>query len=143
MPDAETEHAGRVCIAAVDPVSGKTIEVEISHRRMHTVAIRSLGHAAECAFLVPYTLQHPGAIFEGIRLEEDEDRRNAGWYCYCSVPECSYNEDGVPQSAYPGQVFLVFVNARRVAYNWRWAKADADSPQWPVDYATRFTRRAL
>jgi hypothetical protein len=139
----ESETPGRVSLRAVDPQSGRQIEVLISHRRMHAVAQRSLGHAKECGLLVPYTLQQPAAIFEGLRKDEDEDRRTPGWYCYCSKPSCSFGENGEDQPPYPHQVFLVFVNRDKVAYNWRWARADKTDDSLPENFEERFERRAL
>ncbi len=112
MP-SESETPGRVTLRAIGPQSGEATEVLISHRRMHAVAQRSLGQAKECGILVPHTLQHPTAIFEGLRKDEDEDQRAPGWYCYCSKPPYSFDENGEEQPPYPGQVFLVFVNRER------------------------------
>ena len=141
--EQDTSKTGRIALAAVDPKTGSTIEVIISLRRMHSVAKRGLGQAKECGFLVPHTLQHPTAIFEGLRLDEDEDLRVPGWYCYCSKPPCSFDENGGEQPPYPNEVFLVFVNQERVAYNWRWAKCDENDGKLPVNHETRFTKRAL
>ncbi len=40
-----------------------------------------------------------------------------------------------------GQVFLVFVNEDRVAYNWRWEQADPHKPDLPLGHEKRFKRR--
>ena len=140
---SEGETPGRVTLRAVEPGTGQQTEVLISHRRMHAVARRGLGHAKECGFLVPHTLQNPTAIFEGIRKDDDEDQRVPGWHCYCSKPPYSFNEDGEQKSPYAKQVFLVFVNQDKVAYNWRWAKADELDDALPEDYEERFARRVL
>lgn len=142
MPNNQ-ETPGRITISAVDPASGKKTDIIISHRRMHAVAHRGLGHAKECGILVPYTLQNPTAIFEGLRKDRDEDHRVPGWYCYCSKPLCSFGADGEEQPPYPNQVFLVFVNDEKVAYNWRWAKADQENDDLPENHGDRFERRAL
>ena len=138
-----SETAGRITLHAVDPKTGQPAEVLISHHRMYTVGRRSLGHAKECAFLVPHTLQHPTAVFEGLRKDEDEDQRTPGWHCYCSKPPYSFSEDGEERPPYDKQVFLVFVNQDKVAYNWRWAKADELDDSLPENHEERFTRRAL
>ncbi len=140
---ATDEKPGRISLRAIDPQTGQESEVLISHARMHAVARRSLGHARECGELVPHTLQHPTAIFEGLRRDEDEDKRAEGWFCYCSKPACSYDENGVEQPPYPKQVFLVFVNRDKVAYNWRWAKSDQTDDRLPENHEQRFERRAL
>jgi hypothetical protein len=110
---------------------------------MQAVARRSLGHASECGYILPAVLQKPNAIFEGLRHDDDEDRRNVGWRCFCGLPENSYRTDGTQAAAYPNQVFLVFVNEDRVAYNWRWEKADPEDPSLPINHEKRFKRRLL
>lgn len=130
-------------IQALNPVDGKTCEVLISFDRMQTVGRRSLGHAKECGFVVPAILQKPTAVFEGLRRDEDEDPRGAGWRCYCGIPEVSYRQDGSEAAPYPNQVYLVFVNDEGVAYNWRWERADLEKPALPADYQTRFREQLL
>lgn len=130
-------------LQAVNPADGKSCEVMISFDRMQAVARRGMNHAKECAFLVPFALQSPTAIFEGIRTDEDEDRHGVGWRCYCCVPDHSYRQDGTKGPSYRNQVFLVFVNENGIAYNWRWEKADPDNPSLPVGHADRFKKRAL
>jgi hypothetical protein len=131
-------------LQALDPVTGKlTAEVQVSHERMQAVGRRSLGHARECGYVVPATLQRPTAIFEGLRRDEDEDLRGVGWRCYCGIPDHSYQRDGTQAAPYPNQVYLVFVNEERVAYNWRWEKADPDKPTLPVGYLDRFKKQVL
>ena len=41
------------------------------------------------------------------------------------------------------QVFLVFVNRDKVAYSWRWARADKADDRLPHNHEERFERRAL
>lgn len=142
-PKGETrrEHA---TLPAIEPKDGTlTCEVLISSERMQAVGRRSMGHAKECGFIVPMILQKPTAIFEGLRRDEDEDRWGYGWRCYCGVPEQSFRPDGSSGRPYPGQVYLVFVNEEKVAYNWRWEKADPDKPTLPVDHEKRFRTKLL
>lgn len=143
MPDSGGTRRQYILLEAVNPADGKACTVQISYERMQTVARRSLGHASECGYIVPAILQKPTAIFEGLRLDADEDRRGVGWRCYCGVPAHSYRADGTAAPAYPNQVFLVFVNQERIAYNWRWEKADPDQPDLPLGYAERFKQRLL
>ena len=141
-PDSPAS-GGRILIEAVDPDSGKMCEIELSHRRVDAVATRSLGHANECAHLVPFTLQQPRAIFEGLTEEADEDRRGVGWLCYCSKPPFRFDEAGNRLPSRENRVFLVFVNAQRIAYTWRWEKSDSNEPDMPERHESRFRRRAL
>jgi len=129
---------------AIEPGDGTlSCEIQVSFDRMQAVGRRSMGQAKECGFILPRILERPTAIFEGLRSDEDEDRRGYGWRCYCGIPEKSYRPDGTESRAYPGQVYVVFVNDERVAYNWRWEKADPDHPDLPIDDETRFKRRLL
>lgn len=132
-----------ITIAAVNPIDGKTCEVVISYDRIQAVGRRSLGHVKECAYIVPTVLQHPTAVFEGLRSDEDESREGAGWRCYCGIPEHAFLQDGTPVRPFSGQVYLVFVNDEGVAYNWRWEKCDPENAQLPAGSETRFKKRLL
>ncbi len=132
-----------ISIAAVNPADGKTCEVLISYDRIQTVGRRSLGQAKEYAYIVPEILQHPTAIFEGLRADEDEPRRGSGWRCYCGIPEHAYLQDGTSVRPFGGKVYLVFVNDEGVAYNWRWEKSDPDNLRLPRDHEARFRKRLL
>jgi hypothetical protein len=59
------------------------------------------------------------------------------------MPDHAYRTDGTRIPPYTGQLFLVFINDRRVAYNWRWEKADPDDFRLPADHDSRFDRRLL
>lgn len=141
----ESEGTRRDCLAlnAIDPENGKMGKVQLSYERMQTVGRRGPCHVRECLFIVPMILQQPTAIFEGIRRDDDEDNHGTGWWCYCGIPECAYRADGSKRSPYPGQVYLVFVNDERVAYNWRWERADQDDPKLPENHKERFRTRKL
>lgn len=132
MTDAEGSRRKYLKLEAIDPITGKMGHVQVSFDRMQAVGRRSMGQAKECGIIVPQVLQSPNAIFEGV-----------GWRCYCGIPERAYHSDGSERSAYPGQVFLVFVNDEGVAYNWRWEKADQDDLRLPQNHATRFKTRLL
>jgi len=128
-------------LEAFDPETGGTTTVYLSHGRMQSVATRSMGHAKECGLIVPQVLQSPAAVFEGLKEDDDEDRRGAGWRCYCGIPDKAYYSDGSQRSPYPDQVFLVFINDEKVAYNWRWEKADLDNLELPKNHAQRFRKQ--
>jgi hypothetical protein len=133
-----------ITLQAIEPKDGTlSCEIQISFDRMQAVGRCSMGHAKECGIILPTILQKPTAIFEGLRSDEDEDRWGYGWRCYCGIPEQSFRPDGSSARPYPGQVYLVFVNDEKVAYNWRWEKADPDDPRLPVDHETRFKQRLL
>lgn len=143
MPEPNRSRRDFLAIAALNPVDQSACEVFVSYDRMQTVGRRSLGHVMECGYIVPAILQHPAAVFEGLRRDEDEDREGTGWRCYCGIPAHGYGTDGAERRPYPGQVYLVFVNDEGIVYNWRWEKADPHDPLLPVDYQTRFKRRLL
>jgi hypothetical protein len=54
-----------------------------------------------------------------------------------------YKDSGDERPPYPGEVYLVFVNADRVAYNSRWEKCDHRHDFLPIDHEDRFIRRWL
>jgi hypothetical protein len=141
MPAPERSRRDYLTVDALDPVSGQMGTVQISFDRMQAVARRSMAQAKECGIIVPQVLQHPTAVFEGLRQDEDEDRQGVGWRCYCGIPEHAYHSDGSERSPYPGQVYLIFVNDEGVAYNWRWEKADPDDTALPQNHQDRFRER--
>ena len=80
MAERKASRREYLILQALNPGTGElTAQVQISYDRMHTVGRRSLGHAKECGYLVPAILQRPTAVFEGLRRDEDEDPRGAGW----------------------------------------------------------------
>ena len=144
MPDPTPETRRQyILLDAICPDSGKSIKVQLSYDKLQVVARRGKGQAMEAGYIVPHVLQRPTAIFEGLRKDEDEDRRGVGWRCYCGVPPHSYRTDGTECPAYPGQVFLVFVNLDKVAYNWYWTMADPNDETLPVGHEIRFKKRRL
>jgi hypothetical protein len=58
---------------------GGECEIQISYDRMQAVGRRSMGQAKEAAYIVPFILQSPTAVFEGLRRDEDEAREGYGW----------------------------------------------------------------
>ena len=119
--------------------------VTYSYEKVMASAGRSQGQIQEAACIVPMILQQPKAVFLGLMRDVDEPRqeREEGWLCYSGVPALAYNEDGSSKSAWPGEVFLVFVNREKVVYNWYWYQCDPDNPGLPEGHATRFRERVL
>lgn len=131
-------------VSAVDPETGKSIEILISYEKIIRVGKRSKGQALECKEIVPFALQKPVHIFEGLCRDEDEQSTGVpGWRCYCSLPSYAFEKDGNKVSPWPDEVFLVFVNEEKVAYNWYWVKSDKEDKTRPVDFNGRFLREVL
>ena len=130
-------------VRAIDPDSGRSITVLISHYRLHEIKKRGVGAVMEAGFTVPYILQHPTAIFEGLCRDDDEDARGYGWRCYCGIPTCDFGIDGQELGTRPNKVFVVFVTDDFVAYNWRWLKCDPSDSKLPINHKTRFKRSCL
>lgn len=131
--------ARRLTIRAFDPPTGEC-EIHIQSQRIITLGRISKAHTMEAAFLIPEILQEPRAIFEGLRMESDErgNPGTAGWRCYCGIPSCSYDSDGIKRPPQRGRIFLVFVNHDRDAFSWRWEHWSEDSPGLPINHANRF-----
>jgi hypothetical protein len=131
-------------VNAIDPETGKTLSVLVSYDHVIAVGKRSQGQAKECAYLVPMILQRPTAIFTGLCEDQDEPTgRGFGWTCYCGIPDRAYNTDGTERKVWPGEVFLVFVTDDKIAYNWRWEKADSADKSLPQRHGTRFEKRLM
>jgi hypothetical protein len=132
-----------LAVEAVDPLTGHKIVIHVDYDKLMACRNRGQGQIKEAAFVVPMILQDPGAVFRGLKRDADEPRRagEEGWLCYCGVPTQAYNEDGSERAPWPGEVFLVFVNSDRVAYNWYWYACDAKDPDLPEDHGKRFQER--
>jgi len=135
----------RLVIEGIDPVSGQGCPITVSTSKIRAVGLRSYGQAKESAYCVPAVLQKPAAVFEGLRRDADEPRQgtSAGWRCYSGAPPTAYRKDGEPVAPWPGEVFLVFVAADLVAYDWYWYPASTEDWRVPADHATRFDKRVL
>jgi len=94
---------------------------------------------------VPEVLQHPAAIFEGLKRETDESQKGKGLglRCYCGIPRTAYRQNGEPCDPWLGQVLMVFVDTNKVVYNWYWYASDPEDPNLPEDHAVRFQERLL
>ncbi len=123
----------RVIRNAIDPRDGTTWDIRVSEAKIESIAKRSWGQVKELAYLVPEVLSGPTAVFQGVREVGEKD-----WLCYCGVPGYAYAKDGRRIAARIGEVYLVFVNADRVAYNFRWEHCDTVKRSFPKDYETRF-----
>lgn len=130
-------------IEAIEPETGKTYTVQISYNRLHNVAERGLGEIECVRYTVPYILQHPTAIFEGLCYESDESARGYGWRCYCGIPQNDYTIEGQKVETRQNRVFLVFLNDEKVAYNWVWVKCDEFDSNLPINHSNRFKKRLL
>jgi hypothetical protein len=128
----------RLCVQALDPENRHSCIIQISHERLLTVAKWGAWAVREAAELVPFVLQHPVAVFQGLRRDSDEDPGGTGWRCYSGSPAVKFAKDGSESNPEPNQVFLVFVNDEGVAYNWRWEPAALEAPGFPRGYDTRF-----
>lgn len=98
--------------------------------------------------ILPHVLQNPGAIFEG--LERDEQQNGL---CYAGIPPSIRREikgstgrggaelDLIELPPPDGMTFAVFMNVRYVIFDWRWEQADANNAGHPIEWDTRFNKR--
>ena len=122
--------------------------VEIRADRLRGIAQRrNLADVYTAKYTLDETLRNPDAIFDGLRFDDDEPRHcdSQGWLCYAKRPARRYKDDGSAFETPNGRIFLVFVNADRVVYNWTWEEADkialAHGKCLPADYETRFEKQ--
>src|SRR5690349_20723974 len=102
---ARESRRDRLCIQALDPANRQTCLVQISQYRLLTIAKWGPWAVKETAEVVPYVLQHPLAVFQGLRLDEDEPLQGTGWRCYCGKPIKRFQKDGSEANADPNHVF--------------------------------------
>lgn len=130
---------GYSSLQAVDPTDGQLCPLLISHHRMDQIAKRGTGASKELAFVVPWVLLHPTAIFQGVREDAEGE-----WVCYCGVPPRAYeNKSGAAREPWPNEVYLVFATDEGVIYCNRWDDCDPENPKLPVDHDRRFSKRLL
>jgi hypothetical protein len=130
-------------VPAIDPITGQAVSVSFSHDKLMALTARSRGQVMEAARVVPAILLKPLGIFEGLCRDADEPYHGVGWRCYSGQPTVAYKEDGTACDPWDGEVFLVFVNDERVAYEWYWTKGDPNRPGWPTGHEGRFKKNLL
>ena len=83
MAEKDESRRGGLMVAAVDPIDGRLVELQLSYDRLQFMKRLGVRALKETAFLVPEVLQRPTAIFEGLRREVDEDHGvgGSGWRC--------------------------------------------------------------
>ncbi len=136
---ADSKHY--LTIKAQSPNGDSTWDVYISYERLGFIARQSKGAVMEAAHIVPEILARPSAIFEGLRRDEDEDKYGNGAMCYCGIPTVAYDKNGSPTQPWHDEVFMVFLNAECVAYNWYWHQCDCDLNNYPDGHVERFRRK--
>lgn len=139
VKDKKKSRKGYVSIAAVDPRDGQPWDLLIAHRTIDDIgAKQEPDRVKTLAYLVPHAVQHPTAIFEGLRDEDDNG------LCYVSRPPHRYvGRAGHQVPPAPDRVFLVFVSPDRVIYNWRWEPCDPGDMDLPAGHSERFDRRLI
>jgi len=145
MGKAGTKRRELLATNAIDPVTGQLMVVIYSHAKLLNCLRGNAGQIQEAAHLVPMVLRKPQAVFRGLRRDADEPVKNneEGWLCYSGIPTHAYNEDGTPRRLWPKEVFLVFVSADKVVYNWYWYESDPGDPDLPKGYKERFRERLI
>lgn len=99
----------------------------------------------ELAITVAQTILKPIQVCSGLRDDFTPTEQSDEWLCYISKPGIRFvhvvGKPGKPNEAYPqptDRLFMVFVNEKRVIYNWRWEMADHQNPNCPIDDELRF-----
>ena len=141
----------RKYVTAVNPKGRDKPDLKLTYSQTKVSHVRNLGFLGaikEAVELVPFTLEYPSAIFEGLRPPDDKHSgESPGWLCYCSRPPYDYKKSGEECAPAPNKVFLVFVNEEQIIFNWRWENADIDAfcnkEYLPENYENRFRKRVL
>ncbi|MBC7853846.1 MAG: hypothetical protein IAF94_10450 [Pirellulaceae bacterium] len=131
LPDRRGFHV----FPAIDPHDGKGWQIRFDLEELRRRKITSAGRLQEIAQVATEILLFPTCIFQGLRGE-----REASWLCYAGVPSQAFTNAGASIPTWPGQVYLVYVNAERVAYDYRWERADSTDRDRPENWKIRFDR---
>jgi len=134
---------------ALNPETGQP-DLKVLIREQRLGGLGRLGSNAgiyTAAYTLIETLKNPDAVFEGLRFDDDEPRscNSEGWLCYAKHPARRYSDDGSAFATQKNRIFLAFVSADRVVYNWSWAEADKHAlvrgEYMPDDYENRFAKQ--
>ncbi len=139
MVERTKTRRGYCSIPAVNPADGTLWDVLVPNDKMDYVAKRGPIAVNEMAWIMPTVLNKPVAIFSVPRDEGDEG------LCYVGQPGFAFKGKQTAQKTepWPGEVYVVYVNAERVVYDWRWEDADPGDPQLPEGHEHRYDRLVL
>lgn len=146
--EKETRREG-LAVEAIHPETGKKFTIYTAHSRLQWFTdMKTRVPIYWAAYLVPKISIKPNCLYEGLLNEKDESQvgltkneRGLGWICYGGFPDIDYNDIGQEINPPPGKIFLVFVNDKRIIYNWRWESEDPKNPGHPheiIDDGPRF-----
>ncbi len=120
---------------------GKAITAFVSRELVSNVlAKRGEWMTKQLQHLVPIALKSPDAIFEGLRDKHDL------WRAHILNKRFTFNFIGTPARRVEpktGTVFVVYLNADRVVYNWAVVENDKDDPRFPENFEKRFGKERL
>ncbi len=143
MAAKPTLKSGELRFVAFHP-SEKPFTVRVIPQKLHQWASLGEWRLRELEVSVSEVLDHPAAIFEGLRKEDDDHKGSdgAGWWCYAGIPSTRFiNYGGGARKPADNEVLLVFVTDRNVAYNVRWEKVEFNQEWLRGNHPERFQRR--
>lgn len=141
--DKDTKYRGEY-MQAVDPVDGSLFDVLIPANKLEWVCKQGKGAILELHHSVRHVLSQPRQIFQGLcRDEDDTVDGTENWLCYSGVPNVRYVKESGEIRPTKNRVLLVFVNAERTVYTYRWSEENPSMPGYPTDYDERFKRKLL
>jgi hypothetical protein len=124
-------------LLAFNPIDGQRWTVIVPAAHIWLTWQRGMGPTRELAELVPFVLEHPTAVFRGLR-----DRESPEGLCYTGLPSKAYDySNGKKVGPWSGEVYLVFVNGAGAVYTERWEKSAPDDQTLPEGHETRFVER--
>ena len=127
-----------------DPKTGQTFMSRMRFARLKYLATKSKGFVMEGVELVKQILASPGAVFEGLKREKDEEfcpDGAAGWRCYCGIPTHKYLPSGATAACPPNQMLMVFISDDSVVYFHCWGVSDPQHQEIPFDRKDRFVKQ--
>lgn len=144
MTESKPGTSHRYVVDAVDPSSGKTLEVLYPTHRLQWAKNMGVGAIKEVAESVRYVLTQPTAVYRGINRDADDDRgQTEGWLCYCGKPKIRYDYRSGDNIGTKGSVLLVFVNKELTFYMHRWEKEAPGVLGLPADADGRFKEKLI
>jgi len=138
-------HNGGLRFQAFHPAD-KPFPVAVTRKKLLFWAKLGAWRLEEVKVTVSEVLEHPHAIFQGLRKEEDENKGpdGAGWWCFVGVPSTRFIKHGSgARKPNAREIFPVFVTDEDVVYNARWEEVENENNVvWMrEEHPERFRRR--
>jgi hypothetical protein len=125
--------AGYIPLPGLNPITGREEEFFVSISHMEHMLSFGPAHRYFELKCVAEVMEKPRRIYQGLKRDGKKDA-----LCYVGRPRRHGEDWEAPAPA--DMVFVVFITATHVIFEWRWEKADNVNESLPDNHAIRFER---